>query len=267
MHIIDNTSEPAAYEEPAFELKANVTGYGREPKAAQGTAPEDQHYVDRILAMDHIKDVPGRSVFPEGRTLSPATVEALPPEMRTDVLAQLQGLDPATRAAKEPKLVDAAIQKALPAIRLATGLGDDAFPYHREMLAIAREVRDLDREFMRNFHELAEVRSYGVELDPETGQQRPKQILAVQGPRRLGLENRQQDLLRQLRMLDGGGGTAIEAKRRLAEAMGETVTMLKERDRQVAEDKEAKSRAVELAREERINRKAKSYARMNGGNA
>ena len=33
-----------------------------------------------------IKDAPGASVFPAGRTLSPATVEALAPEMRKDVL-------------------------------------------------------------------------------------------------------------------------------------------------------------------------------------
>lgn len=268
MQIIDNTDEPSAFEEPAFELKANVTGYGREPKAAQGITPEDQHYVDQVLAMDMVNDVPGASVFPAGRTLSPATVEALSPEMRKDVLAQLQGLDPATRAAKEPELVAAAIRKALPAIRIATGLGSDALPYHREMVSIARDVRDLDREFQRVTQELAEVRSYGVEIDPETGKSRPKEILAVQGQRRRALENRQEDLLRNIRVLEGeNGSNGIEAQRRLAEAMAETIAILKERDRQVTEDKEAKSRAVELAREERINRKAQSYARMNGGNA
>lgn len=268
MQVIDNTPEPSYWEgEEDTDLKANVTGYGNAPKPDNVIAPEDRHYVDSVLAMDPIADVPGTSVFPQGRKLSAPTLATLSPEMRAGVQAKLQGLPPEARAAQESHLVAEAIRAKLPALRIQTGLGEGALPYHREMALIAREVSDLGREFDRVAAELAEVQSYGTETDPETGETRPKEIFRVQGTRRKALEGRQQDLLRNLRVLGGdASGTPVEANRRLAAAMAETVAVLKERDRQQSEDQEARELGAEMARKARVEAKARQFARRDTGN-
>ncbi|WP_298289511.1 hypothetical protein [Novosphingobium sp.] len=267
MQVIDNTAEPVYGQSEDIALRADVTGYGNAPKAANVIGVEDRHYVDSVLAMDPIADVPGTSVFPEGRKLSRPTLASLPPEMRAGVQAKLQAFPPEARAAQESSLVEAAIRAKLPALRIQTGLGESALPYHREMALIAREVRDLGREFDRVTAELTEVQSYGMETDPVTGQARPKEVLRVQGTRRKALEDRQQDLLRNMRVLEGNGsGNGIEANRRLAEAMAETVALLKERDRQVSEHREAEALGVQMARTARIEAKARQFARRDTGN-
>lgn len=256
VHIIDNTSEP--YEAEGFKLTADVNNIG-EGKSYQTIDPADQHYADQVKALHPIWDTPGIVNVPKGRTFARPGLEALDPVMRKEVRTRMAGLSPEQAAASEADFVEAALKAKIPELRMVTGLGDDALPYQREMVSIARDMRDIEREFMRLSEELDEVRSYGVEFDPETGKNRPKEVLAVQGQRRRAMEDQRRELMSRLAMLNEGGH---EAQRRLAQALGESVAILKERDRQAAEERDARALGAEKARKARVEAKAELYARL-----
>lgn len=256
MDIIDNTSEP--YEAEGFKLTADVNNIGV-GKSYDTIAPEDQHYADKVKALHPIWDTPGPVAVPKGRTFVRCTLESIDEGMRKEVYARMAGLTPAEAKARESDYVEAVIRDKLPELRMATGLGGGALPYQREMVSIARDMRDIERDFMRLSNQLDEVRSYGVEFDPETGKNRPKEVLAIQGQRRKAMEEQRKELMSRLTMLDEGG---YEAQRRLRQALGESVAILKERDRQASEERDSRALGAELARKARVEAKAALYARL-----
>jgi hypothetical protein len=145
----------------------------------------------------------------------------------------------------------------LPALRVKIGVGKDALPYHREQVAIASDFRELVRQFDQLSDELAAVRGHRTEFDPVTGEAKAMPIPAISEERRRACVIQQDDLLRRMRLLDG-----VEGEQRTAKAMAETVAMLKERERQVADGLEIDRRAQHQAREERLNKAAAARARM-----
>ena len=265
MNLIDNTNEPND-----AALVAEVTDTGSPVPASANIPPEDQHYVDAILAMDPIKDVPGVVVVPEGRKFAAPGLEALAPEDRTAVRARMEaaGIAPARQSEREAEFVDAHLRSKLSRIRVLTGLGDGATPYHREQCAIAREYGDLVAEYERYEEEIGRVANYRNEIDPVTGEPRAVPVFAIQGTRRAAYNAHMDDLVRRAALLikeDGSRG--IEGERRRQAALAETVALLKSRDEALAERAEAKRRGAELAREARINKQAESIARLNPSGA
>lgn len=261
MNVIDNTTEPTD-----SDLVAEVTNYGTStPQPSHAIAPEDQHYVDAIYAMDQIRDVPGAVVVPEGLKFSAPTLDALDPEGRKIVQAKMAEarLTPAQQKERESEFVEAHVRSKLASIRVKTGLGEDATPYHREQCFMAREYTDLIAEYKRYEEMIEEVAGYRTELDPKTNEPRPVPVFAVQGQRRAAYNAHMDDIIRRAGLLfNDDGSVGIEGQKRLQAALSETVGILKARDEAAAERTEAKRRATELSREERINKQAESLARI-----
>lgn len=261
MNTIDNTDEPNTTElVPAI---SNTGTADRSP--SYEIAAEDQHYADSILQIDQIEDVPGVAVVPEGLKLSAPTLEALAPADRAAVRASMQQarLTPAQQAARESEFVEAHLRAQLPRIRVKTGLGAEALPYHRTACHMAREYSDIRAERARFEAELNEVVRHDTQIDAQTGEPRAVPVLAIQGTRRDAYSAHMADLDRRARLLFNADGTpGIEGSKRLRQSLAESVGILKQRDEAAADNAEAKRRAAELVREERINRQAASLARM-----
>jgi len=261
MLIIDNTSDTIAAD---ANLTVAITETGG-PSTAQcyDIAAEDQHYAEAITSKHAVHDMPGTVVIPAGKVLPPLRKEGLPPHLRQQVQAKLDGLMPEQRTANEEAIVAAVLRNELPRIRLSAGLGEGALPYHRELLHLNRRFADLEDEFNRYANELAEVHSYGMETDPATGRQRPKEILRIQGPRREAYSAHMEDLSRQMRLLFKDDGTpGIEGARSLQKALHESVQLLKQRDEIVAEKAEVERLTNEQVRADRIAAKVASRVRM-----
>lgn len=278
MHIEDNTDIAAAGDVPAdSDLTADVTAYsnltadvsaigGPSTSPTYDIDPADRSIADSILAMDPM-DAPPPYEIPHGWKVPPLRVTALPKDRREEVYTKLDalpdGLTPKEREAKEAEFTADVVRSMQSGIRVKTGLGRDALPYHREMMAITVECQELAREFDRLSDELTDVQSHRTEIDPATGEAKPVPVYRVQGARHAAYVAQQADLARRMRLLIGEeSGFGLEGQKRIKQALFESVGLIKARDQQVAEHAEAKRRAEEMAREERINAQARSIARM-----
>ena len=244
-------------------MRAIVESYGPAARGAEGIPEEHQQYADQVLQMDPFDDVPSAVKDTAGRRPMNLKASGLPDDMRLEVQAKLHALPRELRDGAESQLVAEAIRGKRVEIRVKTGLGEDALPFHREQITIARQVRDLVQRRGWFESELSRVRSYGTQTDPETGEVSPVEEKAINGPRRDGYQNQIDDIDRQIRLLMNPDGTpGIEAKRRVREALAESAAMLHQIAQQKAEAAEVKRRAVEINRENRINARAQSLARM-----
>jgi len=265
MTIIDNTSADATADRAA--LTATVTGTGTASKQpSYEITPELRPHADAILAVDP-NDVPTPHQMPEGWGAS-LTMRStgLPPEMRQAVearLSQLGDVTPEQRAAKDVEFTFDAIRSKRMELRVLTGVGSDASPYHREQVAIAREVRDLSKEFDRLSEQLTEVARYDTSVDPVTGDAKAVPVYAVSAERAKGIASQQDDISRRIRLLLNDDGTmGYEAEKRLRQRLHESATQRAALHEQVAGRAEAERRADEIIREERINKQAQSIASM-----
>lgn len=261
MDVIDNTPEPNS-----TELVGSFSNYGSSnPQPSREIAAEDQHYSDAILRMDPVSDVPGVAVFPEGMQLSAPTLAALAPDDRMAVRAKMDEarLTPAQREQREGEFVQAHLRSQLSRIRLKTGVGEDATPYHRAQCHMAREYFDIMDEHDRYAAQLDEIARHETEVDPLSGEARAVPVYAVQGSRRNAYQFQMDNLLRRAGLLFNADGTpGLEGSKRLREASAQSVAILRDRDSAAEERAEAKRRGAELAREERISKQAASIARM-----
>lgn len=258
--VIDNTSEPSH-----VQLVPNVTATGGASKAENyAIAPEDIPLRDAVLAIDPINGVPTPHQIPDGWGHGLTfKLTALPPEMQAEVRAKLASVAPDQRAAAEAGLTAEAIRARRGAIRIQTGVGPSALPYHREMVAIAREYTDLLATFNRRQAELDEVASHQTTVDPTTGKAEAVPVYRVQGARRAAYEAEQAQTIYRLSMLQNADGTpGIEGQRRMQRAMHESVQLLKERQEAIADRAEVERRTKEQVREERINTLVASRVRM-----
>lgn len=244
-------------------LTGNVTSTGpASTKPTYDIAPEDKHIADAILAMDPLNDVPTPHQIPEGWTVPPLRASMLPPAMQADVRAKLTAIPEAQRAAKEPEFVAAAIQSMRADIRIKTGVGSNATPYHREQVGIAREVRDLGQEFDRLAASLQEVERYDRITDPVTGETKPVPVYRMRGTRLAAITAQQDDIIRRIRLLQNGNAYGLEGERRMKQALHESVMAHKALMEQREEAAEAERQAVDEARKERINARAQSLKRL-----
>ncbi|MCW1382692.1 hypothetical protein OLX02_07630 [Novosphingobium sp. KCTC 2891] len=258
MQLIDNTPAPNdAILVPAVEHYGSASD---QPSFEIG--PEDQHHVDAVLGMDPFNDVPAPYDLPEGRSFGALKLTALPAEMQVAVRARLAAIPAGQREAKEAEFTAEAIRGMRPNIRLMTGLGRDATPYHREQLAITREYQDAAAEFDRLQGELSAVARHVTQFDPVTGKAHAVPVPKVSEERRRAIVAEMDSLAIRMRLLHNGDQPGVEAEMRLKQAMFETVQARKETRRQIDESAEAKRRAVEINRESRINEHAQRLAAL-----
>lgn len=249
------------------QLTAEVTATGTTPRSTNLIAPEHQHHADAILAMDPL-EVPRPYDIPEGWAANlTLRATALPPEMQrvvTAKVAALGTLTPEQRTAKEAEFTADVIRAQRARLIIQGGVGRDATPYHREKASIAREVSDLIRQYDALQAELEHIVRYDTETDPTTGEPKPVPVYAVTGQRAMAYVEQQHDLERRMRLLVADDGThGIEGRRRVQQALAESVAARAELDRQLSEEAEAKRRAEAINREKRINDRADSLARLN----
>ncbi|MDE2563789.1 MAG: hypothetical protein KGL48_16230 [Sphingomonadales bacterium] len=232
-------------------------------------APEDKPIADAILAQHPIYDTPHPHQIPEGWQAPPLRISALPPKLQPKVRENLERYPEDQRASVEARLVEDVVRnEMLPSIRVRTGLGPTATPYHKEMVQIAAEVSDLQREWDRLQSDIKAVDRYVVRRNPETGADTPYPVMRLQGTRLKAAEERQKDVARQIRLLVNEDHTpGIEGRRRVREALHASVSAVRALNQRVAEEVEVNRRADEINREARIHSRAEARARMrrNGG--
>ncbi|MCT2558418.1 hypothetical protein N0B51_05435 [Tsuneonella sp. YG55] len=246
---------------PADTLSIDIRSTGTSAPS-ETIAPQDQHFADAILAMDPMSLPNSNIQITPGLKLPELRVTGLPPgPERTEIETALKALPPEQRATRESAMVEAALRKMLPAIRSLTGAGEGATPYHQEQCLIAGEYRELARRLDAVEAELDEVGSYRAERDPQTGEAVAIPVPLYQGDSRSSRLALKLDLERRMRVLVSPDGTpGVEAKRRLGEAMRESVVLAKQRAEQLRDSAEANRLAGEMLRKERIEAQAKAIA-------
>lgn len=130
-------------------MRAVVTNYGNLSGKSDEITEDLQPYARQVLAMDSIRDVPGNVQDDAAYRPMLLKIDALAPEMRSEVHRQLElrpNMPPEERAKLESKLVEEAVRSKLGAVRAMTGVGPDALQYHKEMAGIAAQVSDLTRK-------------------------------------------------------------------------------------------------------------------------
>lgn len=249
-------------------LRPEFAAVGSNKADDYAIAPEDQAIVDAIGKIDPINDVPRPHEIPEGWQVAPLRLTALPPHMQGAIAEKLRDVAPEKRMEVEDRLTAEAIRGMRADLIVKTGVGENALPYHREMVALAREYRDLEQEADRIVDSLREIARYEVRRDPQTGEVKPVAVLKLQGTRRDAAEQQLQDVQRRSRLLFNDDGTrAVEGQDRIRKAMSESVGLVKARNQQLADEAEARELGAKMVRDERIKAKAESYARLgrNGG--
>ncbi|RDS76406.1 hypothetical protein DL238_01465 [Alteriqipengyuania lutimaris] len=248
-------------------MRAVVEYSGFQPQRTEEIPEEHKPYLDKVLGMHPFDDVPGN--VSGGTNLpnqKPVSIEALSPEMRREVSDRLAHHRPEDHDRFEAQYVAEAIKAKRGKIRAMTGVGKEALPFHREQAEIAGRYYELQRRRDALQDDLDRVREYTTETDPETGAAKPAEIMAITGTRRAAYEDQVIELDRQMRLLVGPDGSyGIEAQKRLEETLRKSAAILYDRAQVQQEEAEAKRRAAEAEREERINRRVDSLKTMRTG--
>lgn len=251
-------------------MRAVVTNYGTLPNKSDAIPEDLKPFAQQVLKMDAIKDVPGNVTAIGGHRPIKLKATALPPEMQREVyqkLSDMPRMSDADRAKYEDQFVAAAIRSKQGAIRGQTGVGRDALPFHREQAEIAMQVDTL----LRKREEYREQMDWIVDLkkstDPQTGELVAEPEHWLSPVKRENFQNVIHDIDRQIRLLVGDDGSfGIEGQKRMQAALLESASILRNRNAAQAEEAEAKQRAADMLRDERINKRAEAYARMQRGN-
>ena len=250
----DNTPAPASE-----SVRADVSGDFHIDDYAIDTA--DQHIADQILALDPVFDMPGtfKATGDVHRLLPELKLTGLPPHVADPIKAQLANMPEANRAAKEKELVEGAYYGLALASRVKSGpgaLSDGATIYHQEFFEVAQDAQRLNDEFFDLTMKLAEVDHVKHSADPRTGAPVQTVVNKVDGERRRGMEVRLAQVQLHIKALEA------ETPRRLAKALKETVEKRKEHSQALEDHAEVERRAVEIEREDRIDKLARQRAKI-----
>jgi len=220
-------------------------------------APEDQQLANEIASFDPVYDTKGPTSF-SGSVKLPETIKAtgLPPHLRDPIIAQLKDVPESRRDALEQRLVHEALYENSLGLRIVCGPGEGANAFERAKFGLTFEIEETERELIRLGTELAEVIRWDNVTDERTGETKPVAVEKLQGERRAAVEAQRQLLIRKLDSLNG-----LEGERRLAKAKFEAVEEVKALRAQLTEDKEARELADKLLRNERVEQRAKLYAK------
>ena len=264
METLDNSAAPN--EHAGTLLTAQVFADLRPASSDYAIAPEDQSLADEIASFS-LNDVP-TSVMIRGPLKLPDRIvaDALPPQHRDRIRAELATAHPDHRDALEDRLV-------LEAVRAIRGdqMVDSSFGagtpdlYQQERLAVAGELRRLDDRLAAITASLLEVSRSDTEyddrnnaiIDPETGKPKLKHTYRHTGHARHVLELESAEIVRKIASIDGP-----EGQLRLKRALFEEVERRKAIHEQLEDHAEIERRAVALNREDRIERLARQRARI-----
>jgi hypothetical protein len=250
-----NTS-PADASAAPVPLSADTRGSTFELKSWD-IDPADQPLADEIANFDPVWDTKGPTSF-SGSVRLPESIKAtgLPPHLRDPIEAQLRNVPVDRRDAEEQRLVSEALYQNSLGLRIAGGPGEGANTYQKAMFHLTFEIEEAEREFIRLTTQLAEVERWDNVFDESTGEAKPVPVEKVRGQRRAAMEAQRQLAFRRLDALQG-----TEGERRRQKALYEAVQERKSLQAQLDEDREARTRADELLREERVSERAALYAK------
>ena len=249
-------NNPATSSEAPAPLATDTRGSTFELKSWD-IAPEDQPLADQIASFDPVWDTKGPTSF-SGSVKLPESIKAtgLPPHLRDPIMAQLANVPVDRRDVEEQRLVSEALYQNSLGLRIAGGPGEGANTYQKAKFHLTFEIEEAEREFIRLTTELAEVERWDNTIDELTGEAKPVAVERVRGQRRTAMEAQRQIASRRLDALQG-----TEGERRLQKALYEAVQERKSLQAQLDEDREARTRADELLREERVSERAALYAK------
>lgn len=239
--MTDVTDTPTAYDGPDY-------GFG-----------DDNAIAHEIASFDPLTDTAGPfdlSRMAMSRSGPTPSLDALTPAMQEPILAQLGNLTGDRRAAREAELVHAALLQNSLDLRIMAGPGRDADEFQKTTLDLANRLRLIEQEETKLQAELQVVDGYRTTYHPETGEPTAVPIMSLSGGNRVGAQNRLAALAQQRALIQGSEGS-----RELQAALAEAVSHRKGIMQQLADDAEAKRRAADLVREEKINARAEAHAK------
>lgn len=258
---------PAPSDASGEPLRSTVTHYGHATHKNDPITPELAPFAEQVLKIDPIRDVPGNVQL--GQQKRPALalkIDALHPDEQAEVRRKMElrpNMPPAERAKLEAQLVAEVARGKLGAVRAMTGLGPDALPYHREAAELAGQVAQLQRQrdaLQASIDDIADVRPG---RDETTGEVIAIPVYRLSEERRQAYANQVAEYDRNIRLLvNPDGSYGIEGQKRMREALAVSAVQLKRAQELRADEAEAQKRAAEMAREDRINKRAEQLAKM-----
>lgn len=224
-------------------------------------APEDAEIADRIRNIDPVDDLPGPGSVKGSRPLPDISINGLSPAMREEVKARLVGVPTADYAEAEKSAIQELLTERRVESRILSGVGGAATDYHREWVAISQDYRALAREYNLITQEMTRVSHYDTVVN-EQGKAEAKPVYAMSEARQIGSAKYLADLSYRMGLLVKEDGThGVEAERRLQRALYDSVEQEKSNRARIEEHAEAKRRADDILREERINKRAEMFAK------
>jgi hypothetical protein len=140
--------------------------------------------------------------------------------------------------------------------RIAAGAGPDATEVEQEALSQLQQVRDLARELTQIEQELAEVARYDHGRDAD-GNPTAVPVLRLDGEARTRRQHRMAEIVQAIDRIEGQEGAKALKEAAKREAMKRRALLTQQEDAA-----EIQRRAEMLVREDRINARAASRARM-----
>jgi hypothetical protein len=211
--------------------------------------PADMDIANAILSQDPAT-LPGTGTVSKGFKFPPITsTDALPPHLRDAARAKM-GANVSERDAIIAVLRENAVE-----FRSKTGFAPTVDPFFHELANVTREFNDMLAEYNRMSDEIAASVTYEKDEDGN-----PKAVIGLSAARQRAIKIRQQSLEHRMDLLSKDGEHGIEAQRRLDKALHESVERRKAQAAQQAEHREVDARARQIARDERVEAKAKALS-------
>ena len=227
------------------------------PLPSDDVTPEELAEASRIRPLEAIPSNWTVKGEPTGRIFTPS-IEALNPEHRKVVQDRAgAGAD----AAKLQSTLISFLQEQRGEARILAGAGPDATEVEQEALSQLKQVNDLSREFDRIDQELAEVARYDTGRDAD-GNPTAIPVLRLDGEARARRQHRLAEIVQAIDRIQGAEGTKA-----LEEAAKREVLHRRALRTQREDAVEVERRAESIVREERINSRAATRARMLKGSA
>jgi hypothetical protein len=203
------------------------------------------------------------TIRPLDQIPSPWTVKGNPPIISQPSLDALSPADQQAVLERAGSSDPTALQKALlgflqdrqSELRIRCGPGEGASETERVALCQVNRTRLLTEEAKKIEAELEDVISHRTEYD-EVGKPHAVPVYRAQGSTRTALMARLDQINHEMLQVAGIDGQAELERATRADAMA-----ARELRRQSEENTEAKRRAEEMLREERINERARTYAK------
>lgn len=247
--------------------KPDTAGSVLPPQPSYAIAPEDQTLADQLSNFDPVADTPS-PVTRKGGTSEPITelsLSMLPPDARMEIKAKLADVPMSRSKEVENKLIGEYLRNKALEVRIKSGLGEGATASQREAFKMAAERANYEREIVRAHEQLAQVERWVPVIDEvtgkqivnrETGQPEVQAIELIKGDQRRGLEQRIAEMQYRIGLLDGH-----EGDHRRQKALFEDVEATKARLRELEIEREARSKADDMLKQELIDKRAEAYAK------